>query len=260
MMKRMILALALCAAPAAAQPPAAAPAAGRLCERGELALPARPRRRLLAAAADRRPQSRRLWPGRAEHARRRPADRLLLRLSDRLARSRASTAIWTPAPRSGPAATVQFARFASVCRTYAPLYRQATLGAIPRALAGEDLSADFNLAYGDVRAAWHYYLDHYNQGRPFVLIGHSQGTIHLDPPARRGDRERPGGGADAFGAADRLCGRGARGPGGRRQPAAHAALHPRRARPAASSPTCRSAPTARRPHGAAVGPRHPRRA
>jgi len=76
-------------------------------------------------------------------------------------------------------ATVQFARFASLCRTYAPLYRQATLSMIPRALAGEDMSPVFNRAYADVVAAWHYYLDHYNHGRPYVLIGHSQGTIHL---------------------------------------------------------------------------------
>jgi hypothetical protein len=76
-------------------------------------------------------------------------------------------------------AEVQFARFASVCRTYAPLYRSATLSAIPLALAGQDVSAAFNFAYGDVSAAFHYYLDHYNHGRPYVLIGHSQGTIHL---------------------------------------------------------------------------------
>jgi hypothetical protein len=74
---------------------------------------------------------------------------------------------------------VQFARFASVCKTYAPLYRSATLSMIPRALAGEDMSAYFNLAYGDVAASFHYYLEHYNHGRPYVLIGHSQGTIHL---------------------------------------------------------------------------------
>jgi hypothetical protein len=76
-------------------------------------------------------------------------------------------------------AAIQFARFASLCKTYAPLYRSATLSAIPRALAGEDVSGAFNLAYGDVASAWHYYLDHYNRGRPYVLIGHSQGTIHL---------------------------------------------------------------------------------
>jgi hypothetical protein len=36
-----------------------------------------------------------------------------------------------------------------------------------------------NLAYGDVESAWDYYLKQHNKGRPFVLIGHSQGTIHL---------------------------------------------------------------------------------
>lgn len=76
-------------------------------------------------------------------------------------------------------ATIQLARFSTVCRTFAPLYRSATLAMIPRAMAGEDVSANFNLAYEDVRAAWRRYLEHDNQGRPFVLIGHSQGTIHL---------------------------------------------------------------------------------
>lgn len=74
---------------------------------------------------------------------------------------------------------VQFARFRSVCRTYAPLYRSATVRAIGAALAGQDPAPWFNLAYGDVLAAWRHYLRHHNQGRPFVLIGHSQGSIHL---------------------------------------------------------------------------------
>ncbi|HEY5711510.1 MAG TPA: DUF3089 domain-containing protein [Allosphingosinicella sp.] len=77
------------------------------------------------------------------------------------------------------ATIVQFARFGSLCRTFAPLYRQATLASIPRAIMGGDVTANFNLAYGDVRAAFHYYLEHHNNGRPFVLIGHSQGSIHL---------------------------------------------------------------------------------
>jgi hypothetical protein len=82
-------------------------------------------------------------------------------------------------PEEQAVAAVQLARFASVCRTYAPLYRSATLSMIPRALQGQDVSAYFNLAYADVVNAWRHYLAHYNQGRPFVLIGHSQGTIHL---------------------------------------------------------------------------------
>ena len=76
-------------------------------------------------------------------------------------------------------AAIQLARFSTVCRTFAPLYRSATLAAIPRSMAGEDLTANFDLAYQDVRSAWRHYLAHRNQGRPFVLIGHSQGTIHL---------------------------------------------------------------------------------
>jgi hypothetical protein len=84
-----------------------------------------------------------------------------------------------PGPEEAAAATVQFARFASVCRPFAPLYRQVTLAAIPRFLAGQDVTANFALAYGDVLAAWRHYLAHHNMGRPFVLIGHSQGTIHL---------------------------------------------------------------------------------
>lgn len=76
-------------------------------------------------------------------------------------------------------AAVQLARFASVCKTYAPLYRQVTLAALPRAFAGEDLTANFATAYGDVLAAWREFLAHRNKDRPFVLIGHSQGSIHL---------------------------------------------------------------------------------
>jgi hypothetical protein len=76
-------------------------------------------------------------------------------------------------------AAVQLARFGSVCKTYAPIYRQVTLAALPRAFGGEDLTANFATAYGDVLAAWREFLAHRNNGRPFVLIGHSQGSIHL---------------------------------------------------------------------------------
>lgn len=60
------------------------------------------------------------------------------------------------------------------CRMYAPYYRQAVL-------ADYDLPANgaepyFNLAYKDVRAAFVYYMQHENNGRPFVLSGFSQGA------------------------------------------------------------------------------------
>jgi len=76
-------------------------------------------------------------------------------------------------------AAVQLARFGSVCRTYAPLYRQVTLAGLGRALRGEDLNAATATAYGDVLAAWRQFLAGRNGDRPFVLIGHSQGSIHL---------------------------------------------------------------------------------
>lgn len=72
----------------------------------------------------------------------------------------------------------QFARFGSVCRQYAPMYRQITLMGLGRVLSGA-VSLDHGLQYDDVRDAWREYLKHDNKGRPFVLIGHSQGSFIL---------------------------------------------------------------------------------
>ena len=77
------------------------------------------------------------------------------------------------------AARVQFARFAGVCRTYAPIYRQMTLAAVTAAATGADVTRPAMLAYADVASAWREYLAKYNRGRPFVLIGHSQGSLML---------------------------------------------------------------------------------
>ena len=85
----------------------------------------------------------------------------------------------TPGIEEQAAAMVQFARFGTLCRTYAPLYRQATVGSIAAAMAGGNFQAWLDSAYADVLAAWRHFLQHRNQGRPFVLIGHSQGSIHL---------------------------------------------------------------------------------
>lgn len=73
----------------------------------------------------------------------------------------------------------QFARFASVCRTFAPIYRQMTLTAVAAYSAGADITTAAALAYGDVLAAWRNYIATRNNGRPFVLIGHSQGSLML---------------------------------------------------------------------------------
>jgi hypothetical protein len=76
-------------------------------------------------------------------------------------------------------AQVQFTRFAGVCRTFAPLYRQMTLGAVAAYSAGANIDAAAALAYRDVAASWRNYIAMKNNGRPFVLIGHSQGSLML---------------------------------------------------------------------------------
>lgn len=71
----------------------------------------------------------------------------------------------------------QFARMGSVCRQFAPLYRQVTLTALRAGMSGDDsMDPDRELGYNDVRTAWEYYLGHHNHGRGVVLIGHSQGS------------------------------------------------------------------------------------
>lgn len=86
----------------------------------------------------------------------------------------------TPGLEEEGAAAVQFARFSTVCRPFAPIYRQITLTALRRRLQGQEVSAEArDIAYADVLAAWREFLAHRNRGRPFVLIGHSQGSLIL---------------------------------------------------------------------------------
>ncbi len=70
----------------------------------------------------------------------------------------------------------QLARFGSVCRLFAPMYRQVTMFGLLARLSGRPVSQAQALAYSDVADAWHYYLEHDNHGRGVFLIGHSQGA------------------------------------------------------------------------------------
>ena len=71
----------------------------------------------------------------------------------------------------------QASRFSSVCRVFAPMYRQLTVSAIadPNHVSGPGAA----LAYQSLLSAWHTYLARYNHGRGIVLIGHSQGAYLL---------------------------------------------------------------------------------
>lgn len=63
------------------------------------------------------------------------------------------------------------------CRVFAPRYRQAHLYAFYSADTERNKQA-LDYAYEDVKKAFEYYLAHYNNGRPIILAGHSQGTFH----------------------------------------------------------------------------------
>jgi hypothetical protein len=89
------------------------------------------------------------------------------------------------------AIATQFARLSGVCRTFAPIYRSMTLGAVATAATGGDVTGPATLALGDVRAAWRNYLATRNQGRPFVLVGHSQGSLMLIQLIARDIEGRP---------------------------------------------------------------------
>ena len=70
-----------------------------------------------------------------------------------------------------PILLAQVSTFNGCCRMYAPHYRQASLTGL-----GKDQPVD--LAYSDVARAFHYYIEHENHGRPFIIASHSQGTMH----------------------------------------------------------------------------------
>jgi hypothetical protein len=71
----------------------------------------------------------------------------------------------------------QAAVFNSCCKVYAPRYRQATLYSFMD--QGGDGASALKRAYEDVERAFDYFIEHYNQGRPFILASHSQGSVHV---------------------------------------------------------------------------------
>lgn len=72
--------------------------------------------------------------------------------------------------------------FNQSCRVYAPRYRQAILKSFytlktKDGKPGEGVKA-LDFAYQDVKKAFEYYMKNYNNGRPIIIAGHSQGTYH----------------------------------------------------------------------------------
>lgn len=75
--------------------------------------------------------------------------------------------------------TIQFQAsiFNGAGRVFAPRYRQAHLRSF---FTKDKKSADqaIELAYEDVKRAFEFYLEHFNQGRPVIIAAHSQGSRH----------------------------------------------------------------------------------
>lgn len=63
------------------------------------------------------------------------------------------------------------------CNIYAPFYRQVGLESLKMTL--EEYHHYAPQAYLDVRQAFHHYLKYDNNGKPFILAGHSQGSVML---------------------------------------------------------------------------------
>lgn len=78
----------------------------------------------------------------------------------------------------GGAILYQSSLFNGVGKVYAPRYRQAHLHAFFSKDTASSRKA-LELAYSDVRSAFLFFLEKYNNKRPIILAGHSQGALHL---------------------------------------------------------------------------------
>ena len=76
---------------------------------------------------------------------------------------------------------------------FIPFYRQAsmTLAGLTWKKTGSIEEAVSGIPYGDITAALDYYFDNCNEGRPFVIAGHSQGSAILRLVLKRYFKEHP---------------------------------------------------------------------
>lgn len=86
-----------------------------------------------------------------------------------------------PTNKKTDESTIQYqaSLFNGAGRVFAPRYRQAHLHVFYTKKDSASARQALDLAYADSKAAFEYYLKHWNNGRPFILAGHSQGARHL---------------------------------------------------------------------------------
>ena len=67
--------------------------------------------------------------------------------------------------------------FTGSTNVFAPFYRQSSMVALALVERGRVEEYQMQEQRTDVYAALDYYFEHYNEGRPFILAGHSQGSM-----------------------------------------------------------------------------------
>ena len=72
---------------------------------------------------------------------------------------------------------IQGTAFEDVANVYVPFYRQCNMAALAKMSVKDRNAALDSIPKTDVFAALDYYFEHLNGGRPFILAGHSQGSI-----------------------------------------------------------------------------------
>ncbi|GIR73695.1 MAG: hypothetical protein CM15mP76_04220 [Prochlorococcus sp.] len=70
----------------------------------------------------------------------------------------------------------QASAFNGSCNIYAPEYRQATYFSFFD--KDDNGKKALDLAYEDIENAFNYFLEFFNNGKPFIIAAHSQGALH----------------------------------------------------------------------------------
>ena len=88
---------------------------------------------------------------------------------------------------------IKSSAFEEQTNLFIPLYRQSGMKHAAEAFekTGSIEAAVTGTPYGDITAALDYYFEHYNQGRPFVIAGHSQGSAILRLVLKNYFKEHP---------------------------------------------------------------------
>jgi Protein of unknown function (DUF3089) len=82
------------------------------------------------------------------------------------------------------AAVAQASQFSQVCSVWAPMYRQQTSSSIAAGISGSPgtaagFRAAATVAYLSLLSGWNDFVAHDDDGKPIILIGHSQGSAML---------------------------------------------------------------------------------